>query len=35
MEYIIKMRGTTDWESVTKSIDKQNMNIGDELIING
>lgn len=35
MEYIIKMRGTTDWESVTKSIDKQNVNIGDELIING
>lgn len=35
MEYIIKMRCTTDWRSVTKSIDKQNMNIGDELIING
>lgn len=35
MEYIIKIRGTTDWRSVTKSIDKQNVNIGDELIING
>lgn len=35
MEYIIKMRCTTDWRSLTKSIDKQNVNIGDELIING
>lgn len=35
MNYTVKIKGTTTWEQVQKTIAKQTANVGDELEING